>query len=68
MRHEHVSTAPDIVAVVRHFYGNVEVSGFPLPFHHFSLYSFIKASDPILARCQAYLLDPTFGALEQRGE
>lgn len=54
MRHEHVSEAPEIIAVVRHFFRNCEVRRFPLPFYNLSLYSCIIASDPIIDRCLAY--------------
>lgn len=57
MRHEHLSTAPEIIAVVRYFFKQVEVSRFPLPFHHLSLYSCIRASDPIEDRCRGFLHD-----------
>jgi len=54
MRHEHLSTAPDILAVVRYFFRNCKVTYFPFPSHHLSLYACIKASDPIVERCVAY--------------
>lgn len=54
MRHEHVSTAPEIIAVVSHFFRNCEVRRFPFPLHHLSLYSCIIASDPIRERCLEY--------------
>jgi hypothetical protein len=55
MRHEHVSGAKDIIAVVRHFFDNVYVSRFPFPLHHFSLYGYIEAGSPNVERCRDYL-------------
>lgn len=54
MRHEHVSKAPEIIAVVSHFFRNCKVRRFPFSFHHLSLYSCIIASDPIRERCLEY--------------
>jgi len=54
MRHEHVSMAPEIIAVVRHFFRNCDVTRFPFPFHHMSLYSCIIASGPMRERCLEY--------------
>jgi hypothetical protein len=54
MRHEHLSTAPEIIGVVRYFFRQCRVSYFPLPFHHFSLYAYIEATDPILERCTRF--------------
>ncbi|HEY9080167.1 hypothetical protein [Magnetovibrio sp.] len=54
MRHEHVSTAPDIIAVVRHFYRNCTITRFPTPLHSLSLYACIRASDPDLERCEQF--------------
>jgi len=54
MRHEHVSTAPEIIAVVSYFFRNCKVSRFPFSLYHLSLYSCIIASDPIRERCIEY--------------
>ena len=51
MRHEHVSTAPEIIGIVSHFFRSCEIRRFPLPLYHMSLYSCIIASDPIRERC-----------------
>ena len=42
MRHEHVNTAPEILALVRHFFGDVSVSRFPAPMHRFSFYTYVE--------------------------
>ena len=54
MRHEHVSTAPEIIAVISYFFRKWRVSRFPLPLHHASLYTCVIASDPIRERCLDY--------------
>lgn len=54
MRHEHLSSAPEIIAVVRYFFKNCRVKYFPIPLHHLSLYACIEASDPILERCSRF--------------
>lgn len=54
MRHEHVSTAPEIIAVISYFFRKWQISRFPLPLHHASLYTCIIASDPIRERCLDY--------------
>lgn len=57
MRHEHVNTAPEIIQLVRHFFRDVRVTRFPIPSHQFSLYAYIEARNPDLARCREYLED-----------
>jgi len=48
MRHEHLNTYNDIVAVVRALFHRVTVrrSPFPLPLPHGSFYAYVEASDP----------------------
>jgi hypothetical protein len=53
MRHEHVNTASEIMAVVRYLFRDVHVSRFPLPWHHASFYAYIEARNPSLERCRA---------------
>lgn len=55
MRHEHLSTAPDIIGVVRHFFAEVRVSRFPFPWHHLSLYAYLEARAPRRERCKSWL-------------
>jgi SAM-dependent methyltransferase len=55
MRYEHLNDAPDILAVLRWFFGRVEVRRFPLPLHHLSFYAYVEASAPDVERCRAYL-------------
>lgn len=45
MRHEHVNTAAEIEALVRHYFKNVTIERFPFNSLHFSLYTFIKATN-----------------------
>jgi hypothetical protein len=56
MRHEHINDANEIIQVTRWFFDSVKVRRFPLPFHHASLYTYIEAKGPRLARCRDYLL------------
>ena len=46
MRHEHVNTAREILALVRHFFREVRVARFPLPAHHASFYTYLEARAP----------------------
>ena len=55
MRHEHVNTAAEIIALLRYFYGRVELRRFPLPFAHLSFYTAAAAGEPRLDRCRAFL-------------
>jgi SAM-dependent methyltransferase len=55
MRHEHVNSAPEIIALVRHFFADVRISRFPLPFHHASFYAYLEARAPRLDRARALL-------------
>jgi methyltransferase family protein len=55
MRHEHINTAPEIVAVFRWFFERVTVRRFPLPLFHSSFYTYIEADQPKLDRCHSYL-------------
>jgi hypothetical protein len=53
MRHEHLSMAEEIIAVLRHFFANVTVRWFPVPLLQLALYGYIEARHPLLERCQA---------------
>ncbi len=53
MRHEHLSQDVEIIQVVRHFFEDVRISRFPLPFRHLSLYAYLEARGPRLDRCRA---------------
>lgn len=57
MRHEHVNTAPEIVALLRWFFRDVRVRRFPTPWHALSLYAYLEARSPHEERCAAYLRD-----------
>ena len=46
MRHEHLNTAAEIEAVVGHFFADVRVARFPLPWRQLSFYSYLEAREP----------------------
>ncbi len=52
MRHEHINTAREIVAVVQHLFADVKIRHFPLPFIHGSLFLYIEARQPRLDICR----------------
>lgn len=54
MRHEHINTAPEILALVRYFFRKVKVHYFPLPLLHFSVFLYIEAAQPDEERCISY--------------
>lgn len=54
MRHEHLSTASEILALLGYFYEQVEVSRFFLPFEHLSFYTTAVARRPRLDRCRHF--------------
>lgn len=54
MRHEHVNSAREILAVTRHFFASVSIRRFPLPQEHLSFYTAIEARSPRLERCREY--------------
>jgi hypothetical protein len=51
MRHEHVNTAVEIIAIVRHLFDDLKISWFPLPALHFAFYAYIEARRPKSDRC-----------------
>ena len=53
MRHEHVNTAAEILALLEYFYEYREVRRFPLPFTHLSFYTAVIARRPRIDRCRA---------------
>lgn len=55
MRHEHINTAPEIISLVKHFFGKVKIRRFPLPAHHLSLYASIEATEPSIERAESLL-------------
>ena len=55
MRHEHVNRAPEILALLRHLYGNVRIRRFPFPGHHASFYTYVEARAPDHDRCRQLL-------------
>jgi hypothetical protein len=65
MRHEHINTAPEIVAVFRWFFERVTLRRFPLPLFHLSFYTYIEADQPRLDRCHSYLESLATGSAGQ---
>lgn len=55
MRHEHVNTASEIIALVCLFFEQVEIRRFPLPLHHLSLYVYVHATEPRIEFCWDYM-------------
>jgi len=55
MRHEHINTAPEIVSIINHFFNNVHLKRFPLPFFHGSLFTHIHATNPKIGVCEEHL-------------
>jgi hypothetical protein len=53
MRYEHLNTAAEIIAILRHFFRSVALSWFPLPSQHLSFYCYIEARDPDLDACRS---------------
>jgi SAM-dependent methyltransferase len=51
MRHEHINSAAEIIAIVRLFFANVQLRWFPLPSRHLAFYCYIEARTPILQHC-----------------
>lgn len=58
MRHEHVNTAPEILAVVRHLFRDVRMKRFPLPGLHFSFYTYVEARHPDVELCKGICARP----------
>jgi len=54
MRHEHVNTAAEILAVLGYFFDSVEIDRFPARSPHLSFYTAAIASRPRLDRCEAF--------------
>lgn len=61
MRHEHVNKAPEIVAVLRCFFGNVSRSCFGIG-RQLSLYQYLECRDSDRQRCEQYLKHIACGA------
>lgn len=54
MRHEHVNTGREILALLGYFYDRVEVARFPLPFANLSFYTVAIAGGPRIERCRTF--------------
>jgi SAM-dependent methyltransferase len=52
MRHEHINTAAEIIAVIRHLFADVRVSWFPLPMRNLAFYGYVAARMPNEALCR----------------
>ncbi len=55
MRHEHVNSSDEIIAVTGYMFRNVTIRRFPLSGKHLSLYTSLIATDPCLQTCQELL-------------
>lgn len=55
MRHEHVNTAPEITAILKWFFADVQIAQFPAPWLHASFYRYLECRGPDLTRCDEYL-------------
>jgi hypothetical protein len=59
MRHEHLNTAVEVIAVIGYCFKSVALSWFPLPSRHLSFYCYIEARDPDADRCERLLATRT---------
>jgi SAM-dependent methyltransferase len=57
MRHEHVNTASEILAVCRWLFEEVRIQRFPIGLHHLSFYAVIEGRSPNFERCRELLQD-----------
>ncbi len=55
MRHEHVSSASEIVAVVKCFFEDVKIVRWPINATHLSFYQYIEARRPLRDAAERYL-------------
>jgi hypothetical protein len=55
MKHEHVNTAGEIIALTKHFFKTCRVKYFPLPFSALALYVHIEATNPKIDVATAWL-------------
>jgi SAM-dependent methyltransferase len=55
MRHEHVNSAFEVLAIARYFFGDVRLKRFPFPMHHASFYTYLEARRPDHERCRLFL-------------
>lgn len=55
MRHEHVNTADEILAVCRWLFAELEVERTPTGLHHLSVYSVLEARGPRIERCRSIM-------------
>lgn len=55
MRHEHINTSDEIIALLRHFFKEVKVKRFPFPVRHMSFYMYIEARNPNIELARAML-------------
>lgn len=46
MRHEHINSAIEVLAIVQFLFRAVNIARFPLPGQHFSFYTYIEAEKP----------------------
>lgn len=54
MRHEHINTADEVIAVIRYFFRSVQLKWHPLGHRDASFYCYIEARDPDASRCDRW--------------
>ena len=57
IRHLHVNTATEILAIVRYFFRSIRVKRFPLSAHQLSFYTYLQAENPDRRRCRQFLTE-----------
>lgn len=57
MRHEHVNTADEVVALLSYFYERIALDRFPAPWHHLSFYTVALAGSPRIDRCRDVVME-----------
>ena len=55
MRHEHINTSDEIVALIKYLFDKVTIKRFPFPFRHMSFYMYIEAQNPNLEAVRTLL-------------
>lgn len=55
MRHEHINSAQEMIALIRYFFEDVTLEYFPLPSIHLSFYIYVEAKKPKRSVAKAYL-------------
>ncbi len=53
-RYDHVNTAPEILEILNYFFGAIDLTRFPMPWHQLSFYAVASASSPRRDRCREW--------------